>query len=515
MPAPMFTSNPAEYTRLEQLYITERTPPGAITGRFLGVVGIGGVCVRGPIGKVVEITSPARFIEVFGERDYGSGGTYLGEVHKALLNKPFGKVCVVRALAAAAAIASFDWETTAGGGGTAVLRIAAANPGLWGNDVSFKVEAASDGNGNHFNLTIRYLGRTYLLKDCSTHTGEDNLATKVASVWDEDAALVTLTKLASGRPVNTAAGIDGADADAYVNLGETVAAFASVAGTEGAIADSDFTATGKVLDLLANYKGIGIVMVAGRSNAAIKAGVLTKAAASSDRLFLVCPDAESTSQASAITEAGTLRSDRVVYCFDHTYTMDPSTAAQIIVEPHSWMASILSQNDVDIHPGEEDTKTQTAGIRRLYNESLAREDYASLRAAGICALEKDDLGGFLFVSGVTTSLTSGKTEITRRRMADFLQLSAADRLRYYVKKKMTEDRIAALGGELNAFCEDLKRSQRVVEQYNVDLESLNTETQKAQGLFKVRWDVQTIRHFLHLVVETNISTAELTITEAA
>src|SRR5690554_2702784 len=93
-----FTTNPADWTKLEGLYVSERNPPGMIQGANTSVVGFAGKCVRGP-DHPVEITSPGRCLEVFGGRDYtatGQGGTRIGEVHGALLNKRFGKIVVRR-----------------------------------------------------------------------------------------------------------------------------------------------------------------------------------------------------------------------------------------------------------------------------------------------------------------------------------------------------------------------------------------------------------------------------------
>jgi hypothetical protein len=503
----MFTTNDSEITRLEGLYIKERNPPATVSGVFLGDVGVVGECVRGPVDEVIEITSEARFREIFGGRDYGAGGTLIGKTWKALLNKPFGRLYVVRAAAAAAAVASFDWETAAGGGGTAVLRIAASSRGLWGNDVAFKVSAASDGNANHFNLTIRYLGNTVTYANLSVFTGEDNLATEIG---DDDGNLVVCTKLASGRPVNTSAGVDGADTDAFVNLGEVVASFVSVAGTDGAIADTDFTGTGKGMELLAAHRGVDVAFVAERSNATIKAKWNTLAATVSDRMFLMCADSAATSVSATATDAALYRSDRIIYCFNHPNTLDPETAGVISSDPTSWMASILSQTDVDIHPGEEDTKPYLQGITSLAFESLARADFITLREAGVSALERDN--GFNFVSGVTTSLTPGKTEITRRRSTAYIQLSLADALKHSVKKKNTEARRRANAGMIQSFLSDLKRAEGIVEAFSVETEKLNTTAQRALGVEKILLRVKLLGHMLHLVLETEIGTA-VSITE--
>lgn len=508
---PFFTTNDQEITRLEGLYIKERNPPATVKGVALNTVGVCGVCVRGPIGKVVEISSEARFREVFGGRDMGSGGTLVGNVWLSLLNKPFGALRVVRVAAAAAVKASFTLETAAGGAGTAVLRVDAANVGTWGNDVSVKVEAATNGSGTYFDLKVKYLGNIVHYKNLTIDSTSDNTLTVLG---DDDGNLITLTKLAAGRPVNHSAGVDGADSDGYVNLGETVAGFTSVAGTDGTVAATDYTATGGPLELLTGYKGVGIIMVAEPASAhyaAIKAKILVEAAKVSDRMWVMGPDANTASAATAISDVATYRHDRVIYCHNSAYTLDPETATEVLTRPEAWMASILSQTDVDVNPGEEDSKAFTTGIRRLYNEALVREDYISLKNAGIAALEKDD--GFAFVSGVTSSLTAGKEQITRRRCADYINLGIAGFLKYSVKKKNLAARRNANKAAVSAWLRDLAKSERVVDmdddgvpQFVVDIEKLNTPAQRALGIEKMLVRVKLIGHMLHLVLETEIGT---------
>jgi hypothetical protein len=512
MTAPYFTSNDADLTQLEGLYIQERNPPALVSGVSLNIVGIVGECVRGPVNEAILITSAGRFREVFGGRDHtadGTGGTRVGQVHLTLANKPFGAVYVVRAAAAAAVAASFTLESAAGGGGTAIARVDASSVGTWGNNVGVKVSAATNGDANYWNLTVRYLGSTYLFENLLTTTGNDNTATVVGT---DDGTLITITKLASGRPVNNAASTDGADADGYVLLGQTVGSYTSVAGTDGTIADSDFTGTGKGLEIHAAQSGVAVVMVAERMSTTIKDKCETLAATAVDRMFLIGADAETTSVSAAATDAALQRSDRLIYCYNHPYTRDPDTATEVLTRPESWMASILSQTDVDIHPGEEDTKRFTAGITRLYQNALQRADYTALKAAGIAALEYDE--GFAFVSGVTTSLTSGKTEITRRRMTDYIQLSLARELRYSVKKKNTVSRRKANAAMIQAFLNDLMKSERIVEDFAVDTEQLNTPSQRAQGVEKILLRVKLLGHILHLALVTEIGTS-VSISEAA
>lgn len=501
MPSPLFTTNDADVTQLEGVYIKETNPPATVVEQSLNTVGIFGATLKGPIGKAVQITSEARFIEVFGGGYLN--GTQINKVWKALLNKGFSSLYIARVYAAAAVKASYTAESAAGGGGTQVLRIDASSVGSWGNSLKWKVSTATNADSNYFNLSIKdtITGKTWLYENINIVT-DDNTATVVGT---DDGRPVDLAKLASTRPINSAASTDGADSDGYIALGATNAGYSSVSGTDGSIADGDYYGTSKGFDLLKTLKGVAIVTPAEYMSDNLKSQMKTAAAASSDRLFLIGANDETVGVSSAVSDVGSYRSDRLIYCYDHVYTIDPVTGTEVLTYPMSWMAAVLANTDVDIHPGEEDTKRFLAGITRLYNESLERADYVSLKAAGIAALEVD-LGSPVFVSGVVTDLTPGKTEIARRRMADFLQLSAAYTLRFHVKKKNTEARRTAIAATLKGWLSGLKRQGRVVEDFVIDMDILNTQTDRDNGIQRILMRVDLVPHMLSIVLTTEIGT---------
>jgi hypothetical protein len=507
MPAPLFTTNDADVTQLEGVYIKETNPPATVAETSLNTVGIFGATLKGPTGKAVQITSEARFIEVFGGGYLN--GVQINKVWTSLLNKGFSSLYIARVFAAAAVKASFTLESVAGGGGVAVMRIDASSVGTWGNSLKWKVSAATDADATHFDLSIKdtITGKTWLYQNLNIVSG-DNTSTVVGT---DDGRPVDLTKIAGTRPNNSAAGVDGADSDGYTSLGQTVAGYTSVSGTDGSIADSDYFGTGKGLDLLATLKGVAVVFPAQYMSANLKSAMKTKAAASSDRIFLIGPNDETVGITSAATDAASYRSDRLVYCYNHAYTVDPVTGTEVLTYPMSWMATILANTDVDIHVGEEDTKRFLAGISRLYNSSFERADYVTLKAAGISAMEID-LGSPVFVSGVVTDLTPGKTEIARRRMADFLQLSAAYTLRFSVKKKNTEARRTAIAATLKGWLSGLKRQGRVVEDFNIDMDILNTSTDRDNGIQRILMQVDLVPHMLSIVLTTEIGTGVTIVT---
>jgi hypothetical protein len=236
--------------------------------------------------------------------------------------------------------------------------------------------------------------------------------------------------------------------------------------------------------------------------------IVTEQAQVSDRVFLTWSGVHGQTPAAAIASLATditTRSDRVIYCHNSPKTLDPETALRIQRGPHEWMASVLQNNDVDIHPGARQTADQLAGISALTDETISRASLILLRDAGISTLEKLP-GLFLFRSAVTTDLTTGKTEITRRRSADFLQLSAAEKLREFVKAKNTVEARAQIAGLLVGFSQSLRDQGRVIEDFAIDQESVNTSGQRAAGIEKVLWRVKLIGHILHLVLETEIGT---------
>jgi hypothetical protein len=170
--------------------------------------------------------------------------------------------------------------------------------------------------------------------------------------------------------------------------------------------------------------------------------------------------------------------------------------------PTSTLASILSQTDVQINPGDEDAKAYTSGIVRLTKESYNREDFAAFKAAGVIVLDKDD--GFGFVSGV---LTDG-SEIADRREVDFLQLSIAGALKHYVKKPNTESRRVSMHAVIHDFLDGLQQQERVVEGFEILTGSVagNTATSRGQNIEKFKIRVRLIGHMNYLVLDTEIGT---------
>lgn len=479
-----FTTNPSEYDDLEGVIISEQNPPGFVVGADRTTIGITDVCLKGPVDTAVTITSRREFEQIFGHRSRYTDSTLVNQVWLALVNKPFGpRVVVVRAAAAAAALGTRSYVD---GGAVAIVRVDAKWVGAWAGDITTAIENASDGNVNAFNLVVAYRGQTFTYENLLLTAGNNNIADVVPT---DMTVLVTVTKLADGRPVNAAAA-------------------AMAGGSDGSIADSDFTGAGRAMDVLDAAPGVSLCMVANRATAAVKAQVKVLADAGVDRMWAMWNGTHSTSASATASDAASYRSDRIVYCWNSPTITDPETGQNVEVPPHHFMASIFSQSDVDWHVASKRTLRQTSSVKSL-RFAPSRGDLITLKEAGVCAFEQLK-SGFRFRSGVTTSLTAGRTEIARRRQADFLQLSVSERLEDFVAETDTTMNANAMIGEIDAFCSSYRDAERIVAEY-----SIIGEATTAAGVKVLKWRVQLIKHMLHIVLETEIGTGVTIIANAA
>jgi hypothetical protein len=318
---PFFTTNDSDIPQLEGLYVKERNPPAIIKGANLSATIMVGEAIRGPKNKAVLISSEARFIEVFGGRDQGSGGTTISPMWKALMNKPFGALQCVRAVASNAAKGlatvygaqsatgtiqcvtkaehvdgelvviddgdagpvTFEFDVAgdgAGGGNTAVnisgattaedvavilaavinnsvltieathagsgllnlintvagtagnvaitdtvtdtdfthsgmsggtasgsalATLYASSEGAWGNNLTYAVAAATDGDSSHKNLTVNYLGRADVYKNWDISAANGGTDNSLQLLGNDDGVLVSITRIAYGVPATISA----------------------------------------------------------------------------------------------------------------------------------------------------------------------------------------------------------------------------------------------------------------------------------------------------------------------
>lgn len=486
-----YSSNPADWTDLEGVYINRKKPEAQVVGADVNTPGLAGACVRGPLVATL-VTSPAHFLQLYGGRDYGGGGAIKGEVWKALMGRKWSwPLAVCRAAAAAAAAAAGNLVD----GGTTIAVGTASSKGAWANNasgtgVSLAVVNATDGDATHWDCLVKYLGDTVQrIYNIDTTAGHDNTSTVVGN---DPGNLIVLTKSADGRPDNTAT-------DADVNL---------AGGSDGTIAASDYVTA---LDRVARFSKSKVIAVCenGVTQATVNGEVLTLAAELPMKQFCVWGGVYAAPATDITTKDSQITTDlsNVIYCGNLSARYDQAADATTEGGCHLDMASILSVTPPEIHPGDEDNLANMASVRSLHNESLERGDLIALRAAGICWLEKVDKG-FKFHSGVATD----GSEITDIRTEQFLTESIAEAVSHDVTKPFTTNRQIDMTGKIIAFLKELRAADRIVDNDSKDLgpawdiRFVQSDTERSRNIGRLRTAIRILPHLNHLVLETDIST---------
>jgi hypothetical protein len=357
--------------------------------------------------------------------------------------------------------------TPLAGGSKAILTIASYGPGASGNDLQVRIFAASNADPNYFNLAVKLYGRVYQYSNITIANGIDNTN---SIIGNDDAVLIRLTKLANGRPVNSTASTDGADINGYVFLGQIVANITSVAGTDGAIMDTDYTATGGPMEILNKTRGIHCCAVVGDSSAAIKTKVIALAVVASQRVWFICPTDQTVSVNAAVTERSTLFSGRASYWFNHELVADPVTGEQIYVEPFLLPMSIITQTDPDVHPGDYDNVVYQGGSLGVYNELSDPDrdflDGGTSGTGGVSYLNRDldPAGNDIILPGnaLTCDFTPNNLDLDGRFMKDFLLDALAQRLRGDQFKGNTKRNRASRAAACSGFLTTLAKNDMYI-----------------------------------------------------
>jgi hypothetical protein len=120
---------------------------------------------------------------------------------------------------------------------------------------------------------------------------------------------------------------------------------------------------------------------------------------------------------------------------------------------------------------------------------LGLAEHKALKRNGVMALRITKEVGPVFQEGITTSLIDGRTDINRRRFADFAELSLAKRYNLYAKLPLTQADKDAIVTETDEFWASLKSEDNPaaarIDDYQVDANSGNTPDRLEQGIFIV------------------------------
>lgn len=348
-----------------------------------------------------------------------------------------------------------------------------------------------------------------------------------ATAWEPLSGLKLCTQPGSGNGLDYTAAVQAPNAAnssaliaKYVEVIAALEADADPANSVNIVmASRSARLIAKSLRLLVDSRsaaGLGMVAVVapGLGCQTLSAATSSASGATTDSVFGVA----------ASDAAG--RSDRVIYTWTGIRQYNPDAVGTSIetavgstvtdgvldLTAAGHLCSVLSQIAPERNPGELTAITQSALATVLGQQRgapvLTKTDYEVMKAAGICGIRIDRSSGPVFQSGITTSLVSGRTRISRRRMADFIQDSLARQANLYVKQLLTDDVRTAILSETDAFLASLlaeatPQFQRI-QDYSVDGTSGNTPEQEAAGIYVVAANVRLLSEIDNLVLLTQV-----------
>lgn len=234
----------------------------------------------------------------------------------------------------------------------------------------------------------------------------------------------------------------------------------------------------------------------------------------------------------ALADVALYRSDRVFYAYPGVRVRIPEIAARgtagglgftddgvITVGADNPLGTLCARLNPERNPAESGTGLieYVLGLEDL-GRSLTIDDYKAFRRAGIMAPFRDPVTSWEFMSGVTSSLESGRTTAARRRMADFLQDSFKAQAKPYQKKLNRARERNAAADAIDGFLAGLlpaSEDQHRIVSYVVDRTSGNTPERLALGIFVLLVTVRTLSSLDAIVIRTEIGENAIITSEAA
>lgn len=310
MSSPIRSNNAVDWTAVDGLSIDERNAPGRVKGKPQGVIAIVGEFQKGPVSTVTPIGSTKEFVDTFG--GYGSiSGGYNG--YQALIEKKFGGLRIVRVTNSTHAAATVNVMDDAGTPAI-VIALTATTKGVWGNSISYKVEAATDEDADHFNFSLIYSetnspSRTELYKDCV------DKADIVARINAKSQLCSAAAGASAIRPVN-------------------IAATALASGSDGTFADSDYT--GSVSSVVGLRKlevstDVNAVFCAEKSGSTINGALLSHVNDGNVAPRMAIMSGPSgNNRAAAVADVASFRGDRAIYGWPWIYAYSAENDANVL-----------------------------------------------------------------------------------------------------------------------------------------------------------------------------------------
>jgi hypothetical protein len=471
------------------VYAIERDPPALMGGIGMGTACLIGQFPWGPsyVGPNSEAaphvsTSTADMANTFAP----PGMTRTGTGYLALIRKTWPDLRIIRVVGTAAAASSANLVD----GATTIMVATLKYPGVAGNSVTFTISDASDGNANHFNLSVTVTGASGTTTDLVQNVNANDTAYTSPDL-SSCILLGTLTRSTTGRPDNVVGSAFSGGADGTINSTQYI-------GTAGA---GDFG-----IAAAENDDEVDFVFAddpGDSDRAAVMTALVAHAELMGDRRAVIHLD-------SGITSIVTLRGDAILtgnrswlaaLADGWVRIRDDVDATIRTVPSDSFLVSLLCQLPPSTSAAAKNSKVM-AMLRNIVSLETPRGTAAGTNADhGISTIKAHPKGGWCFEACVTTLApsTPAKRLFTRSGMGIYV----AQNFKLGASEYVDSPNVEAIQDEiliaLKAMMEVLKKNAKVdpfnlphVIDYNIlDPAGFNTTQSMALGYYYVPLDMQT------------------------
>lgn len=470
--------------------ILEQAPPGVVQGAQSAVVGVVGWFPWGPRNTVTEISSPRELFDTFCPLPFDVTDDWAAM--KAFLNKTFpAGLKVVNIEPSGAAAADFDFVDASA---DESVTVTAKYKGSVGNSIKVAWTAnADDATARDATVTI---GSLYSV----TYKAVATIVSTALVVTDPGDPFVTFSKFSGATLVPAA-----------------ISATSLSGGADGTEAAADYTGSGKgLLKFYGESVDVDILFVAEPGSsfiADINTGIEAYVNTNEKGMAILCTPAAQ-SKSTARTYVADYRSERLVYTWPRVKTTnlyDPLNA-EVTVDGAAFAAAALAGVAPEVSPGGAPGAPFLTGITGLEDETATAADMDTLNEYGVTPwMMNTALGGAIMRKAMTTSLTSGRTRVFRRRMTDFIVESLSARWEQFAEAPLdltlSTQTLGPNSGQLVAetvaFLEQLKADGRIRE-YAVDPWSENSSGSIADGTWVIVVTVGLFSAMDNLVLKANI-----------
>lgn len=409
--------------------LLEASPAPSIRASAIGVVGVVGQAIRGPVGVPTRVGSLADFTRLFGGYHAAQGGEGYMFMYNLFRSGAsvvdFVRITDGNEKAATATVNGSSYKLT--------------SPGTWGNSVTLKVSASSV--AGFVDLVFSYGKESYSYKSVTfTDSASDSY---IGNVLNASAQVDNFVQLVSAGVANP-------------NVGTYTFSGGSNGTVEGvSLLDSAFVGVNDEVNGLSGLVALEAdeeveIVVCTRANQTVNEALKNHCSLTSvTPRMAVCAPELGTSVSALKTFMATFNTDRCVMTYPFLQILNPNNNKKEYHSPVAFYAGLLSTLSYHISPSRQSIQG-VIGTER----ALTRSDVDQLSKARVSPITLLSGFGFVVRNGYNCSNEPSKANVTRRRAVNFFAKTFETGLQQFVSRPHTQSLRFEVVSSLNSLIQN-------------------------------------------------------------